>query len=53
MRSYEPGEDWFYNFTDEQMYEGPGLALPLHHPVEQSTPGPQGRVPGDWQLHLH
>jgi hypothetical protein len=51
--SYEPGEDWFYNFADDQLYEGPKLASPLHHPLAQPTPGPQGRVPDDWQLHLH
>ena len=43
---------WFYNFADEQLYEGPDLAPPPHHPVEQATRGPQGRVPGDWRLHL-
>jgi hypothetical protein len=52
IRSYEPGEDWFYNFADEKFYDGPDLAPPLYHPLEQPTPGPQGRVPGDWQLHL-
>ena len=53
IRSYEPGEDWFYSYADEQLYEGPDLAPPLHHPVEQPTPGPQGGVPSDWELHLH
>ena len=53
IRSYEPGEDWFYNYADDQLYEGPDLAPPLHHPLEQPTPGPADRVPGDWQLHLH
>lgn len=49
IRSYEPGEDWFYNFTDEQMYDGPELAAPQHHPLDQSTPGPRDRVPKNWQ----
>lgn len=53
IRSYEPGEDWFYSYADEKLYEGPDLVPPLHHPVEQPTPGPQGRVPGDWASHLH
>ena len=53
IRSYEPGEDWFYHYTDDQLYEGPEVAPPLYHPVDQPTPGPQGRVPSDWQQHLH
>jgi Zn-finger in ubiquitin-hydrolases and other protein len=53
IQSFEPGEDWFYNFTDDQMYNGPKLADPAHHPVDQPTPGPAGRVPADWQHHLH
>jgi hypothetical protein len=53
IRSYEPGEDWFYNFADQQLYEGPELAPPLHHPLDQPTPGPAGRVPPDWEAHLN
>ena len=53
IRSFEPGEDWFYNYADEQLYEGPELAAPLYHPADQPTPGPAGQVPGDWQLHVH
>jgi hypothetical protein len=53
MRSYEPGEDWFYNYDDQQLYEGPDLAPPLHHPLDQPTPGPRDRVPPDWVSYLH
>ncbi|MEV0467906.1 UBP-type zinc finger domain-containing protein [Nocardia tengchongensis] len=54
IQSFEPGEDWFYNFTSEEMYEGgPELAPPHAHPVDQPVPGPSGRVPADWQQHLH
>ena len=38
VRSYEPGEDWYYNFESGQMYEGPPLAPPLHHPLDQPVP---------------
>ena len=31
----------------------PPLAPPAHHPVDQPTPGPAGRVPADWERHLH
>jgi hypothetical protein len=53
IRSFEPGEDWFWNYTTEQFYDGPALAPPEHHPLDQPTPGPAGRVPADWQRHLH
>jgi hypothetical protein len=54
IRSFEPGESWFWSFPAEEMYErGPELAPPLHHPASQPVPGPAGRVPADWQNHLH
>jgi len=53
ISSFEPGEDWFYDYRTDQFLQGPPLAPPLHHPVDQGTPGPQGRVPSDWQSHLH
>jgi hypothetical protein len=49
----EPREDWFWDYDTQQFYEGPALAPPEHHPVSQPVPGPQGRVPSDWQRHLH
>jgi Zn-finger in ubiquitin-hydrolases and other protein len=53
VQSYEPGEDWFYNYDEQQMYEGPTLASPTEHPGDQPAPGPAGRVPEDWMQHLH
>lgn len=53
ITSFEPGEDWFYNYDDEQMYDGPPLAPPTHHPADQPTPGPAGSVPPDWQDRLN
>ena len=53
IRSFEPGEDWFWNFATEAFDEGPPLTPPEHHPVDQPVPGPRGRVPADWQRHLH
>ena len=53
IRSFEPGEDWFYDFRDGGTYDGPPLAPPQHHPVDQPTPGPAGAVPADWQSHLN
>jgi hypothetical protein len=52
IQSFEPGEDWFWNYACEQFFEGPQLAPPVHHPLDQPTPGPTDRVPADWEQHL-
>jgi hypothetical protein len=53
LASYEPGEYWFYDARDGAVGEGPDLAAPRHHPADQPTPGPAGRVPEDWIQRLH
>ena len=53
IQSFEPGEDWFWDFDTDEYAEGPALAPPHHHPVEQPVPGPTGAVPADWVQHLH
>jgi hypothetical protein len=53
MQSFEPGETWFWSFETEESYDGPHLAPPEHHPVDQPVPGPAGRVPHGWQMQLH
>ena len=54
IRSFEPGEAWFYDYRSDEMYEGgPALAPPEHHPLDQTVPGPADRVPPDWQAHLN
>jgi len=53
IQSFEPGEDWFYDFDTGELADGPELAAPTSHPEEQPVPGPSGRVPGDWRTHLH
>ncbi|SDO79689.1 ubiquitin-hydrolase Zn-finger-containing protein [Nakamurella panacisegetis] len=53
IQSFEPGEDWFYSYATEEMYNGPELAPPTAHPADQPTPGPAGRVPADWMRHLN
>ena len=53
VRSFEPGEDWFWDYVSEDYLDGPDLALPTYHPLEQPVPGPAGRVPDDWEEQLH
>ncbi len=54
IRSFEPGESWFWDYQNQELIEtGPALAPPEHHPLNQPTPGPAGRVPADWRAHVH
>ncbi|MFC8527413.1 MULTISPECIES: UBP-type zinc finger domain-containing protein [Nocardia] len=53
ITSFEPGEDWYYDYRDEQMYEGPSLAPPESKPADQPAPGPADRVPANWRQLLH
>jgi hypothetical protein len=54
IRSFEPGESWFWSFPDEGFYEsGPQLPDPQCHPEGQTVPGPAGRVPADWRSKIH
>jgi hypothetical protein len=53
ITSFEPGESWFYSFELDEEVEGQELAPPTHRPLDQARPGPEGKVPADWQDHLH
>ncbi|MBT2498732.1 UBP-type zinc finger domain-containing protein [Agromyces sp. ISL-38] len=51
--SFEPGEDWFWNYVADAPARPVPLSPPTSRPVEQASPGPDGRVPDDWRLLLH
>ena len=53
VQSYEPGEDWFWDYASEDYYAGPELAAPTSHPDDQPAPGPRGRVPQNWRELIH
>jgi hypothetical protein len=53
MRSFEPGETWFWNYRTNDYVDGPTLAPPQSHPFKQPVPGPADRVPADWETYLH
>ena len=53
VQSFEPDEDWFWSYAIDDYLEGPELAPPHHHPLDQPVPGPAGRVPSDWMQRLH
>jgi hypothetical protein len=56
IQSFEPGEDWFYDYGSGEMLDGteqPELPCPTAHPDDQPAPGPRDRLPADWVSHLH
>jgi hypothetical protein len=53
INSFEPGEDWFYDYRTRATFEGPQLRSPRSHPAKQPVPGPAGRVPSGWKSLLH
>jgi Zn-finger in ubiquitin-hydrolases and other protein len=50
--SFEPHEDWFYDYERQQMVDGIHLQPPRWHPDGQPVPGPAGRVPRNWETLL-
>lgn len=52
IRSFEPGEDWFWDYAAETYAEGPDLAPPAARPDDQTAPGPAERLPDDWRDQL-
>ena len=53
VQSFEPGEDWFWDYERHDYYAGPRLADPQSHPPDQPAPGPRDRVPADWRTKVH
>ena len=52
IQSFEPGEDWFWDFEANGYVDGPALPPPESHPEGQTVPGPADRVPQNWQRQL-
>jgi hypothetical protein len=53
VTSFEPGEDWFWDYSSGEAFAGPVLPDPQSHPADQPAPGPAGRVPADWMDRIH
>ena len=53
VRSFEPGEDWFYEHTTKKFFRGPRLPDPQSRPPGQPAPAPADKVPADWRDHIH
>lgn len=53
VRSFEPGERWFWSYDEGAYVLARELAPPLSRPASQPSPGPADRVPEDWRRYLH
>ena len=53
VQSFEPGEDWYWDYVSGEFADGPALCDPQSHPANQAVPGPSGRVPADWRTKIH
>ncbi|MFI6423798.1 UBP-type zinc finger domain-containing protein [Promicromonospora sp. NPDC050880] len=53
IQSFEPGEDWFYDYRTGLSMDGPVLAPPRSRPLSQPSPGPVERLPHNWTELLH
>lgn len=53
VRSFEPGESWYWDYATGSFAQGPELAPPQHRPEDQPVPGPEGAVPVDWRRRIH
>ncbi|MBP6005440.1 UBP-type zinc finger domain-containing protein [Candidatus Saccharibacteria bacterium] len=55
IMTYEPEQAWFYDWSNEQMVNPPSekITPPLSHPIDQSAPGPEYRVPDNWEGFLN
>jgi hypothetical protein len=49
IASFEPGEDWFFDYEVGAMINGVELLPPHAHPESQPVPGPAGKVPANWE----
>jgi hypothetical protein len=52
MQSFEPGDNWFWDFEAGSAVDHPPLTEPTSHPVDQSAPGPLSKLPADWMDHV-
>lgn len=53
VASFEPLQNWFYDYEKKKVLKGPRLAGPRSRPESQPAPGPEGRVPQNWESLLH
>ena len=45
VQSFEPGEDWFYDYESGEAFRGPALAPPESRPEDADSPAPATGCP--------
>jgi hypothetical protein len=53
VASFEPLQNWFFDYRTGTIVRGMRLAPPRSRPESQPSPGPEGKVPQDWESLLH
>jgi hypothetical protein len=53
VASFEPLQNWFYDYRSKKVLKGPRLVGPRWRPETQPAPGPEGNVPANWESLLH
>jgi hypothetical protein len=53
IASFEPGEDWFFDYEKQGMIKVVELLPPHSHPRNQPAAGPAGSVPASWESFLN
>jgi hypothetical protein len=53
VTSFEPGEDWFFDYEKQSMISGVKLLPPHAHAETQPAPAPAGKVPANWESLLN
>lgn len=53
VHSFEPGEEWFYDYETGKAFTGPDLAPPASRPLDQPVPAPADRLPDNWMDLVH
>ena len=51
--SFEPSQNWFYDYRKKKVLRGPRLLVPRWRPESQPAPGSEGRVRPNWGSLLH
>ena len=52
MQSFEPGEDWFWDYDDRRRTRRARARAPDRPPRRPARARPGGRVPDDWMQHI-
>ncbi len=53
VRSFEPGENWFWNYATETAFEGPRTRPAAPSSDRPDRPRPRLPVPPNWQAYIH